>query len=190
MFDLFIQYLQQFREISLTDIDLIESELLYRKVLEDEFLLEEGKKSNEIFFICKGVLKIVSSNSKEDEVTHYFLSENQFIVDLESFQDGTSASISVKSACDAEVISLSKKSLERLIGKIPYLKELVNDITQRALIEKINIRNSFLGDDAATRYEKFLKQQPDVALRVSLGSISSYLGITIQSLSRIRKNTP
>jgi len=70
------------------------------------------------------------------------------------------------------------------------MKELVSDITQRALLEKINLRNSFLGDDAATRYQKFLAQQPEVALRVSLGSIASYLGITQQSLSRIRKNTP
>jgi len=100
MFDPFIQYLKQFREIPTEDVDMIESELLYRKVLEDECLLEEGRRSAEIFFICKGVLKVVSGNNTEDEVTHYFFSENQFIVDWESLQNGTPASISIKSACD------------------------------------------------------------------------------------------
>lgn len=190
MFAPFIQYLQQFREIPPDDIDLIERELLYRKTLEEECLLEEGRKCKELFFICKGVLKVVTSNHKDGEITHYFFSENQFIVDFESFQSGAPASISIKSACDAEVISLPKKGLTMLMEEVPYMKQLTSDITQRALLEKINLRNSFLGDDAATRYQKFLAMQPDVALRVSLGSIASYLGITQQSLSRIRKNTP
>ena len=71
---------------------------------------------------------------------------------------------------------------------MPYLKELINGITTQSLLEKINVRNSYLGEDAATRYRNFLMRQPDIALRVSLSDIASYLGITQQSLSRIRKN--
>jgi len=55
-------------------------------------------------------------------------------------------------------------------------------------LDKIQVRNSYLGEDASLRYRNFLLRQPDIALRVSLADIASYLGITQQSLSRIRKN--
>jgi len=86
------------------------------------------------------------------------------------------------------LVVLKKKNLFDLYEKLPYLKELITGITTQSLLEKINVRNSYLGEDAATRYRSFLMRQPDIALRVSLSDIASYLGITQQSLSRIRKN--
>ncbi len=68
------------------------------------------------------------------------------------------------------------------------MKELITNITQQTLLEKIRVRNAYMGEDAATRYEKFLAKQPEIALRVPLGDVASYLGVTPQSLSRIRKN--
>jgi CRP-like cAMP-binding protein len=65
---------------------------------------------------------------------------------------------------------------------------LIDQITQQRLLDKIQLRNSYLGKDAATRYKLFMTQQSDIALRVSLQDIASYLEITPQSLSRIRKN--
>jgi hypothetical protein len=53
--------------------------------------------------------------------------------------------------------------------------------------KKIQLRNQYLGKGAAARYQKFLLRQPEVALRVSLRDVASYLGIMQQSLSRIRR---
>jgi CRP-like cAMP-binding protein len=71
---------------------------------------------------------------------------------------------------------------------LPYLKQLIDQITQQALLDKIDLKNSYLGHDSTCRYKIFMTRQPDIALRVPLSDIASYLGITPQSLSRIRKN--
>jgi len=176
MFQNFINYLQLFKNIPEGDIDIIEHELSYRKVTEGEVLFNEGEICREMFFICKGVLRIVSQN------------ENQFCSILNSFNNNVSATEGIEAACNAELIVLKKQKLLGLYEKLPYLKELINGITTQALLEKIQIRNAYQGEAAAIRYKSFLLRQPDIALRVSLSDIASYLGITQQSLSRIRKN--
>ena len=69
-----------------------------------------------------------------------------------------------------------------------YFKTLVESITHQALLDKIQIRNNLMGEEATTRYHKFISNQPDIMLRVPLSDVASYLGITQQSLSRIRRN--
>ncbi len=60
-------------------------------------------------------------------------------------------------------------------------KPLIEGIQQQTLISKIQVRNSYRGEEASVRYQKFLALQPDIALRVPLADIASYLGVTPQS---------
>jgi CRP-like cAMP-binding protein len=142
----------------------------------------------EIFFICRGVLRIMVHNENGTEVTHFFLKDNQFCTILYSFNNQTVADEGVQAACDTELLAISKTKLLSLYRQIPYLKELIDEITQKTLLDKIKLRNSYQGHDSTERYKLFMIHQPDVALRVSLTDVASYLGITPQSLSRIRKN--
>jgi CRP-like cAMP-binding protein len=134
------------------------------------------------------VLKITVADEKGTDITHYFIKENQFCTILKSFDNGVNAPENIVAACDAEVLAVSRRELLTLYQKLPYLKTLIDQITQQRLLDKIQLRNSYLGKDAATRYKLFMMQQSDIALRVSLQDIASYLEITPQSLSRIRKN--
>jgi CRP/FNR family transcriptional regulator, anaerobic regulatory protein len=188
MFDYFIDYLKLFKNVPQTDIAIIKNELEYRCAAEGEVLFSEGQVCKEMFFICKGVLRIVSLNEKGNKNTHFFLKENQFCSILISLNNNIAAHEGIEAACDAELIVLKKPKLMKLFEKLPYLKELINGITTQSLLEKIQIKNAYLGEDASTRYRNFLLRQPDIALRVSLSDIASYLGITQQSLSRIRKS--
>jgi len=188
MVDVFINYLRLFKNIPQADAAVIESELSCRKVTEGEVLLEQGQVCREMFFICKGVLRIVSQNEKGNKMAYFFLKENQFCSILNSFNNNVPAIEGIEAACDAEIIVLKKQKLISLYEKLPYLKELITGITTQALLDKIQVRNSYLGEDASLRYQNFLIRQPEIALRVSLSDIASYLGITQQSLSRIRKN--
>jgi len=74
-----------------------------------------------------------------------------------------------------------------LYARLPYLRELIDGVIQKGLIEKINTRNAYLGLDSAARYQLFLSRQPEIATRVSLTDVASYLEVTPQSLSRIRR---
>lgn len=183
-----ITYLQLFKPLTQGDQVLILDTFEHRMVKEGDVLFRGGNVCREMFFICKGVLRILASNAKGQDVTHYFLSENQFCTILNSYNNNVVAEETIEAACDAEVLVITREGLSGLYEKVPSLQGLIDQITQQRLLDKIQLRNAYMGQDAMTRYKLFMMRQPDIALRVSLKDIASYLEITPQSLSRIRKN--
>jgi len=159
-----------------------------RSYTEGDYLFKAEKICREMFFICNGVLRIKVINEQGNEVTHFFLKENQFCTILNSFNNQVIAYESIQAACDAEALVISRAALDKLYLQIPYLKALITQITHQSLLDKIALRNSYLGHDSTTRYKLFMEQQAAIARQVPLSDIASYLGITPQSLSRIRKN--
>ncbi|TLV02736.1 Crp/Fnr family transcriptional regulator [Dyadobacter luticola] len=184
----FLTFLQSHYPIPKSDLQIIANHLSTRTVEAKTILLREGATAQEMFFICEGILKIVTNNEKGNAVTQFFLKENQFCTILDSFENGVAAQESIVAAIDCELVVLQKQKLLRLYQQLPYLKELIQNITRRALLAKIAVRNAYMGENAASRYETFLARQPEIALRVPLGDVASYLGIAQQSLSRIRRN--
>jgi CRP-like cAMP-binding protein len=183
-----VDYLTLLKPIAPEDKARIAAAWEIRSYKEGDYLFRAGHVCRERFFICNGVLRIVKTNEKGVENTHFFLRENQFCTILNSFNREEPADENIQAACDATVQAISKKALTALYAQIPYLQSLIDQITQQALLDKVEIRNTYLGYDSATRYKLFLIRQPDIALRVPMRDIASYLGITPQSLSRIRKH--
>ncbi|UEG54610.1 Crp/Fnr family transcriptional regulator [Mucilaginibacter daejeonensis] len=183
-----IAFLQHYRHIPLPDQELINGAFEQHVYPEGSVLLKPGHISNNLFFIVKGVLRIMVTNEKGVEITHYFLKEDQFCTILNSFHNQVIAMESIQAACDAEVLAIGRTALLKLYEQLPYLRTLIDQITQQALIDKIAIRNLYLGHPSAQRYRLFVERQTDIAQRVSMADTASYLGITPQSLSRIRKN--
>lgn len=181
------RFLQLFKAIPKTDIEIISEQITYRNIAANEILLREGKIAREMFFICSGILKIVTIKEKGNVVTQFFLKENYFCTILNSFINRVPAHESIVAAYDGGLIVFTQDKLQYLYHKLPYFEELIDSITKQALLDKIATRNSYMGEDASTRYRKFIQRQPDIALRVPLSDVASYLGITRQSLSRIRR---
>lgn len=184
-----LDFLQGFSNIPDADKERISQNTSFRSVKEGTVLLQDGKRAKEMFFVCNGILKIVSTNEKGSPVTLFFIRENHFCTVLNSFLNNVVSTESIVAACDTELIIFAKQDLHRLYETIPYFEALIKNITHQALLNKLQVRNAFMGEDATTRYQKFMKDHPEIALRVSLSDIASYLGITQQSLSRIRRNT-
>jgi CRP-like cAMP-binding protein len=181
------RFLNQYHPFSALAENQIEAAFTSKTFKEGEELSAPGSINKELFFIADGVLRIVIRNEKGNEVTHYFLKENQFCTILNSFHNQVPAEECIQAACNCEVYRINRTALLNLYKQVPDLQTLINQITQQALIDKINIRNIYLGQDSASRYRLFMNRQADIAHRVSLTDTASYLGITPQSLSRIRK---
>lgn len=188
IFEPLFHTLEIFQKISFIEKEIICQNIEFRKVKEGEILLEEGAIATELFFICKGVLKLTNVSDKGNEVVHYFLDEGQFCSNLKSFNQNLVSNYRIQASYETEIVVFKRDKLFFLYRIISYFRELLAGICQRALFDNIQMRNSYLGDDATARYHKFIKQQPTIALRVTLSDTASYLGITQQSLSRIRKN--
>ena len=182
-----IDFLRLFRDVSEADAELIQQATEERTYKEGNYLFKGGSICREMFFIVDGVLRIMVVNEEGNQVTHFFLKPNQFCTIINSFTNKVKAHESICAACNANVLVLSKFRLDKLYQQLPYLKTLIDQITRQALVDKIALRNAYLGQDSTTRYKTFMARQPEIALRVSLSDVASYLGITPQSLSRIRK---
>ncbi|HEY0245432.1 MAG TPA: cyclic nucleotide-binding domain-containing protein [Mucilaginibacter sp.] len=183
-----ITFLRSFRNIPDADAALIIAAAQERVYKEGDYLFKAENICREIFFICKGVLRIMVTNKSGNEVTHFFLKKNQFCTILNSFDNHVIAHESICAACDTEVLAFNRANLDKLYAQLPYLKGLIDGITHQALLDKIALRNRYLGHNSTTQYKMFMELQPEVALQVQLSDVASYLGITPQSLSRIRKN--
>ncbi len=186
--DLLITQLSAVNAISEIDRQIISDAFEVRCYKEGNILSKGDAICRELFFVLDGVLRIVKINEKGNELTHFFVKEGQFCTILHSFDNEVIAEEGIQAACDVKVLAISKANLTKLYECLPYLKAIIDQITQHRLLEKIRIRNSYLGEESASRYQLFLQQQPDIAQRVALKDIASYLGITPQSLSRLRKN--
>lgn len=159
----------------------------YRTYKEGETLFQSDHICRQMFFVCNGVLRILVQNESGTEVTHYFIAENRFCTILNSFLNQVVARETIQAACDTNVMYIDRALLMDLYIQYPALKAAIEQSIQKTLLEKINTRNAYLGYDSSERYRLFLERQPEIARRVQLGDIASYLGITPQSLSRIRR---
>lgn len=152
-----------------------------------EFLLQSGQVDRYIWFIERGVLRVFEEKEDGAEQTFYFMDSGQFVVDVESFyqQQPTRIYIQAVTACQTRAVSYD--GFQRLAAQISAWSPTVQRITEKALLEKVQKRSRLVYEDAKTRYQRLLVEQPEVARQVPLGMIASYLGITLPSLSRLRK---
>ena len=149
--------------------------------------LANGKVANEIGFVDAGVIRAYSVSEKGEEATIYFFRENQFVVDLESYYGRKPSSSPLQAVVKSRIHAINRTDWERLNEKIPRLFILTKSLAEATLLNKLK-DNDFLNFGTATeKYREFLKRYPELALHIPQQYIASYLKITPQSLSRIRK---
>lgn len=158
-----------------------------RTVAEGEVLSEAGAICQEVFFIQQGVLRLVARAPQGKEITHSFRQQGQLCTLLASFEQRVPATLRIQAACPARVLAIDRARLEDLSRQLPYLPGLLTQLIRQELLAKLHLQRAYLGQDAEARYQFFLQHQPEVARCVPQHMIASYLGITPQSLSRLRK---
>lgn len=182
-----VNCLLRHRHISKEDQSLITSAFQMRKYKSGEWLLKAGAIAGKLFFIDKGILKITVPHPIEKDIVYYFMEEGQFMTFLYSMYGNIPAEQGLQAACDTEVSFISHEQLFLLYEKLPYLRALIDEYAQLSMAEMVTVKNLYLSGDALKKYQLFLTKQPVIASHVALVDIASYLGITPQSLSRVRK---
>ncbi|CAM4001866.1 MULTISPECIES: Crp/Fnr family transcriptional regulator [Flavobacterium] len=183
-----IDYLLQFGNLNQQQIDLIISKVRQVHLPKDKYFSEAGKVAKEIGFVSDGILRICYYNKKGDEITKYFVSENRFVVDLDSYNAKIPASQYIQAVLDCKILTISYNDMQELSLTIINWDDIINKITTKALVDKVNIISPMVSEDASKKYLSFLEKFPQLVNRIPLSHIASYLGITQSSLSRIRKN--
>ncbi|WP_341904882.1 Crp/Fnr family transcriptional regulator [Fluviicola taffensis] len=183
-----INYILQFGQLNQQQIDLVKSKAVFKSLKKDEYYQEAGKIPREIIFLTKGIIRISYYDNKGNDITKYFMDENRFIADINSYNQGIPSTEYAQAVTDCEYLAFSKEGMEELSLTIVGWDAIISKITAKGLADKLTRISSMMAEDATERYLHFLTNFPGLANRIPLSQLASYLGITQSSLSRIRRD--
>ena len=187
MLDHFKKYIQEKTKIPDEQFDLISSALLSKKIKKDSILLREGDVCSQVFFVSKGLLRAYTIDNLDKEHIIQFGPEDSWVSDRNSFYFNLPAMFYIDAIEDSEVVFINKDFYEKAEEIIPGFNSFSVMILHnfiRFMQKRISL---LLGATAEQRYLDFIELYPNLTLRVPQWMIASYLGITPESLSRVRK---
>ncbi|MDO6803851.1 Crp/Fnr family transcriptional regulator [Wenyingzhuangia sp. 1_MG-2023] len=178
-----------FKDLTFTDEeqDLIASKFELRKLKKGEILLHANDVVYHQYYVCNGCLRTYSVEKMGKEHTLQFAIKDWWISDYTAFFTSTQAIVSIECIQEATIYKVSRENMEVLFDKIPKLESFFRRKMEKSFA---NFQKRILGSlsmSAQERYNAFLNKYPDIEQSVKNYHIASYLGITTESLSRIRK---
>lgn len=187
MYELFFQNFN--KKVSLTQEEetLIRTYLIPKKLRKKQYLLQEGDVCKAFAFIEKGVLKAYSVDDTGNEHIIQFGIEGWFISDLYSFLTGEPATYNIDAIEDAELVLISKAAHEELLRKLPKYETLTRLNITGAYLAMQKRLTSIISPPLAERYANFTALYPEIVQRVPQHMIAAYMGLTPETLSRIRR---
>ena len=170
------------------ELDMLESILVPMKFAKNEFILREGEISTNIFWIVKGLVRqFYFKNDKE--LTEYMATENNIVMCIESLFREQPTKLQIKALEPTILIAMPKADLEAVAMKSVNIQILYRKILEESLILSQHHADMLRFESALDRYQKLVKNQPQLVLRAPLVYIASYLQMTPETLSRVRTAT-
>jgi CRP-like cAMP-binding protein len=182
-----IDYILQFGNLNKQQVDFVKEKATEIDLQKDKYFSEAGKIPRQVGFIVQGVIRGCYYNNRGEEITRCFISENSLVVDYVNFEANAFSSEYLQAATDCKLILFSKQNWDELSQTIVGWDNIKNKMVQKCLIQKSR-KGPVISQNATTRYLEFMENYPSLVNRIPLAYIASYLGVTQQSLSRIRKS--
>ncbi|SHG17223.1 cAMP-binding domain of CRP or a regulatory subunit of cAMP-dependent protein kinases [Chryseobacterium arachidis] len=183
-----INLILQFGDLNKQQIDFLLSKVEVLELKRNDYLSEAGKVPRYVAFVLEGVFRFCYYNNKSEEITHYFVDEGNFVVDNEKFESQIAASEYIQAVTDSKVLVFNKKDWDEISNTILDWEMIKAKIVKKCLTLAMERRSPLVSEDATTRYLSFIDAFPNLINRIPLSYVASYLGVTQQSLSRIRRN--
>ncbi|MCH2082199.1 MAG: Crp/Fnr family transcriptional regulator [Saprospiraceae bacterium] len=155
-------------------------------ILEGDFFLKEGQYVRQMGFVEKGILReFLYVNGKE--VTKWFSTSGYFAVDLSGFLFDQKAKVNYQATTDVELLAISKENYNKISTRVPRWNKLEKMFLAKCFTILENRVVSHLALNAEERYNQLFAFNPTLFNQVPLNQIASMLGMTAETLSRIRK---
>ena len=181
-------YLDQIATISSLDWDFFTSKLKRRVIPKKEVFLKLNDIENHISFIESGVVRLyIPKENPEKEITFGFSFKDQFISAYDSFLTQKPSAYQLQALTETTLLSITHTDLQD-VYKTTQIGNLIGRLTaERLFLLKSKREQNLLNLTAEERYKKLFSERPELLKVIPLKYISSYIGITAQALSRIRK---
>jgi len=186
MLETLIRNLNKYVTLSEEDTRAIEALFTHRKFRKKQYILQEGDICRNETFIVKGLTRTYHVDESGQEHILQFGLDDWWVGDMYSFLTETTSKSNVECLEETEVFQITKPNLEKLYTKVPKMERHFRIVIQNAFIASTNRISASLAKTALERYLEFIDKYPQIEQRVANHHIASYLGITPQSLSRLR----
>lgn len=181
-------YLEQIAHISYADWDFFTSKLTRHVIPKKKVFLKVNQVENYISFIESGVVRLfIPKEDSEKEITFGFSFKDQFVSAYDSFLTQSPSAYELQALTETTVLSITYSDLQEVYQNT-QIGNLIGRLTaERLFLLKSSREQNLLNLTAEERYVKLFKERPELLKVIPLKYISSYIGVTAQALSRIRK---
>lgn len=187
MFDVLYTHIKKRVRLTEAEFNLCKHFFTPRKLKKRQFLLQEGDVCKQLAFVTSGCLREYTVDQKGEEHIIQFAIQDWWISDLNSFLSGSTSTHNIDAMQDSEVLMLGKEARDKMLEAVPKMERFFRLLLEANYIATHKRISATLSASAEERYLAFIKTYPALVEQVPQSQIASYLGITPQSLSRIRK---
>lgn len=182
------EIIRSYLEFSDESYDLLVSMATEKEARKHQLVCQPERPTNKMLFLKKGLLrgyKIIDGK----EHTHHFYFADWFATDFNSFLTEQPSQIYIETIEDTVYLEFQKKALLNLYSKSPQLAALGRIIAEKAFLTTVEKLANMQLHNLAEKYHLLMKTSPELIQRVPQKYIASYLGVSEQSLSRIKKQS-
>ncbi len=187
MYEIFFQTLKSKVPFSEEELAVVKNYLMPKKLRKKQYLLQEGDVCKIIAFVEKGALRSYSIDEKGVERIIQFALEEWTISDLFSFLTAEPATYNIDALEDSELVLINKDAHEELLKILPKYETWIRIQITGAYIAMQRRLTSIISLSLEERYASFTSLYPDIVQRVPQHMIASYMGLTPETLSRVRR---
>lgn len=173
--------------LTLNDFVALEGLYEFKELPSDTYLLRAGEIATQVFFVEKGLLISSTLNDRGTENILHFALESWLVADRSSLYRNEPSPFYIKTIEPSTIVFLHKNFLQRASLLNQKFACFNDEMLQRNILVQEKRIQSLLSMSATERYLSFMETYPNIILRVPQWMVASYLGITPESLSRIRK---
>lgn len=183
-----IEHFESYLPLNIEEKKLVEAKASLRKIKRRQMILQEGFACKHYSFVAEGCFRMYGVDNKGTEHNIQFAAENDWIADIGSFHSGKPSQLFIEAIEPSVILQIEKEDLYFLYINIPKLDRIFKVIIENKYVELQNRVLQNISSTAQQRYLNFLEQYPTLSRRLPNVQIASYLGITPEFLSKIRKD--
>ena len=169
------------------DIELVRSSFTRQAFSKRDKLLEAGATSKYIYYIASGTLRSYINSASNKEVVIMLAFQDWWITDIDSFTTGEASQINIEALSDGVVYGLSKARFDALVAESPAFESAFRYMMQYSYIREQRRALELIVDSTVNRYKKLIERLPTIELDVSQKNIASYLGVSPEFLSTLKR---
>ncbi len=182
------KYLTSLFQLSDEELRAFDGILVERTLKKKELFAEYGKTCHKVLFVADGYFRFFHTDHKGNEITSDFYFAPTFISSYTSFITGLPSVVNVQAMTDMDVLEFSKHELYALYDQFPGIERLGRLIAESIAINSEEHLFLLLNQTAEMRYRHLLEKYPHYVNTIPLQYVASFLGITQETLSRMRKS--